>query len=441
LKPEEYYRDHGNVPKKQERGEPDMQLTPREWEMLNGSDGIAVQTAMEILVRVGDACGAERLIPVTSAHIVLAMYKSIFDAGVEVCEKFADMGGRFVIPTTLDPCGMDTEDPEGFKTPVDYQEKQKRVIEAYRKMGAIPVWTCTPYLNGSLPRFGEHVGWTESSAVAFINSVLGARTNRETAVIDVCIGLTGRTMDYGLHRDENRRGQVLVELQLGGRELRSEEYPILGYYLGKVLGSRIGVVDGMVGNPSIEQLKSLMAGAAASGSVALLHIVGITPEAPTREKAFGGNTPEETIIVDEKTLADTWEIISTKQESAIDFVAVGCPHYTITEIKEVARLLNGRKVNPGTEFWIYTTKLADTLARRMGYRQILEESGVRFALETCMLISPVETWGFKTIMTDSAKCAYYAPMQCKTDVIFGSMSDCVEAAVTGKATARGGNQA
>ena len=417
-----------------------MQLTPREKDMLDGSDGQAVQTAMEILVRVGDACGAERLIPVKSAHIVLAMYKSIFDAGVEVCEKFSEMGGRFVVPTTLDPCGMDTEDPVGFKTPEDYVEQQNRVISAYRKMGAIPVWTCTPYLTGNLPRFGEHVGWTESSAVAFVNSVLGARTNRETAVIDICIGLTGRTMDYGLHRDENRRGQVLIDLELGGRELRSEEYPILGYYLGKVLGSRIGVVDGMRGTPSIEQLKSMMAGAAASGSVALLHIVGITPEAMTKEKAFGGNDPEEIIVVDEDTMADTWKIISTKPESDIDFVAVGCPHYTIEEIAEVARLLNGRKVRAGVEFWIYTTKLTDTLARRMGYRQLLEESGARFALETCMLISPVETWGFETIMTDSAKCAYYAPMQCKTDVIFGSVSDCVEAAVTGKAVARGGDR-
>lgn len=410
-----------------------MELTQREQEMLAGRDGKAVQLAMEILTRVGDACGAKRLIPVKSAHIVLAMYKSIFDAGVEVCEKFADMGAKFVIPTTLDPCGMDTADPEGFKTPKDYMEKQNRVVKAYQKMGAIPVWTCTPYLGGYIPRLGEHVGWTESSAVAYINSVLGARSNRETAVIDICIGLTGRTMEYGLHLDENRRGQVLIRLDLGGRELRGEEYPILGYYLGSILGSRIGVVDGMVGKPTSEQLKSMMAGAAASGSVALMHIVGITPEAPTLEAAFAGNAVQETVTVTEETVAATWAKMSTKKESEIDFVAVGCPHYTINEIAKVVELMQGRKVKEGVQFWIYTTKSAQMLAQRMGYEQALAEAGVKLTMETCMLISPVETWGFKTIMTDSAKCAYYAPMQCKTDVIFGNIESCVEAAVTGRA--------
>lgn len=409
-----------------------MQLTQREKEMLAGSDGPAVKLAMEILTRVGDACGARGLIPVSSAHIVLAMYKSIFDAGVEVCEKFAELGGKFVIPTTLDPCGMDTEEPDAFKTPPDYREKQERVIAAYRKMGAIPVWTCIPYLNGSLPRFGEHVGWTESSAVAFVNSVLGARTNRETAVIDICIGLTGRTLDYGLHITENRRGEVLCRLELGGRELKPEEYPVLGYYLGKVLGSKIGVVEGMKGKPTVEQLKSMMAGAAASGSVALLHIIGITPEAPTKESAFMGREPEQTIYVNEDTLKETREIMSTRKKGKVDFVALGCPHYTINEIRKVADLLADRHIRDGVQFWIYTTKANMILAERMGYKQKLENCGVKLTLETCMLISPVETWGFKTIMTDSAKCAYYAPMQCKTNVIFGSVEECVEAAVRGE---------
>jgi predicted aconitase len=299
-------------------------------------------------------------------------------------------------------------------------------------MGAIPVWTCTPYLNGNLPRFGEHVGWTESSAVAFINSVLGARSNRETAVIDICIGLTGKTMEYGLHLDENRRGQVLIEMDLGGRELENQEYPIVGYYLGKILGSEIGVVDGFAGKPGNEQLKSLMAGAAASGSVALLHIVGVTPEAPTKEAAFGGNTPAKIFKFGPKELAETAAQMSTKKSGDIDFVAVGCPHYTINEIEKVLRLLQGRNIKNGLAFWIYTTKFTAMLAERMGYRKALEKLGVKLTIETCMLISPVETWGFKTIMTDSAKCAYYAPMQCKTDVIFGSVEACVNAAVKGE---------
>lgn len=408
-----------------------MYLTETEKEMQAGSQGDAVKLAMEILIRVGDACGAKSLIPVNSAHIVLAMYKSIYDAGVEICEKFAEMGARFCIPTTLDPSGMDTEDPDRFKTPSDYKDKQKRVALAYQKMGAIPIWTCTPYLNGNVPRFGENVGWTESSAVAFINTVLGARSNRETAVLDICIGLTGRTMNYGLHLDENRKGQVLVNLDLGNRELKTMEYPVLGYFLGKVLGSRIGVVDGLVGKPTNEQLKSLLAGAAASGSLALVHIVGVTPEAPTKEAAFGGNIPEETITFTNDGLKLIEDTMSTVRSGKIDFVAVGCPHYTINEIEKVVKLMNGRHVHEGIQFWIYANKLNVELAERMGYREILENSGVKITVETCMLISPVETWGFKTIMTDSAKCAYYAPMQCKADVVYGGIEECIEVAISG----------
>ena len=408
-----------------------MKTTQDEREMLRGRDGEAVQLAMEILTRVGDSFGAEDLVDVASAHIVLAMYKSIFDAGVDVCEKFAAMGAKFKIPTTLDPCGMDTEKPGYFKTPPEYEDKQRRVMEAYRKMGAIPVWTCTPYFTGSLPRFGEHVGWTESSAVAFINSALGARSNRETAVIDICIGLTGKTPRYGLHLDENRRATALVRLDIGGRELARWEYPVLGYFLGKTLGSEIGVVEGMAGAPDNDALKSLFAGAAASGPLALLHIAGVTPEAPTVAAAFGPGKPSRTIVVDQAVMDATRAEMSTVTGGKIDLVAVGCPHYSIAEIERVARLLNGRNVADGMQFWIYANKPTVEMAERMGLRQQLEKQGVTMTVETCMLISPIETWGFKTLMTDSAKCSYYAPMQCHADVVFGSIEDCVERAVVG----------
>ena len=409
-----------------------MILSRAEEAMLAGAEGEARKLAMEILVKVGDKLGAQRLVPVSSAHIVLAMYKSIYEAGVEVCEKFAAMGARFKVPTTLDPSGMDTQDWRAFKTPEPYAEKQLRVKKAYEQMGAIMSWTCLPHFTGNAPRFGEHVGWTESSAVAFINSVLGARSNRETAVLDVCIGLTGRTPEYGLHLDENRLGTVLVEMKIGGRELEGWEYPVLGYFLGKSLGGDIGVVDGFAGAPRMDQLKSMLAAAAASGPLALVHIVGITPEARTRAEAFGAKSPTRTITVTEETLKLTRAEMCTVKNGKVDLVAVGCPHYSIVEVQEVIRLLANRKVAAGTEFWIYTTKQVRDLAERMGCYAELSALGVKIATETCMLISPVETWGFKTLMTDSGKCAYYAPMQCKTDVIFGSTADCVEAAVRGK---------
>ncbi len=408
-----------------------VRLSADEREMLAGRDGEAVRTAMEILVKMGDMYGAPRLLDVDSVHLVLAMYKSIYDAGVEVVEKFAALGGKFKVPTTLDPCGMDTERWQEFKTPADYAEKQLRVMRAYEKMGAIPIWTCTPYLTGNLPRFGQHVAWTESSAVCFINSVIGARSNRETAVIDVAAGLTGKIPEHGLHLAENRRGRILIEVDPALR-LTARDVVALGYFVGKRVGSKIPVVVGLDPATKIDTLKAMMAALAASGGVALCLLVGLSPEARTVEEAFQGRKPEEVISFGAAELEATRGEMSTVRSGRIDLVAVGCPHYSLAEVGEVLRLLDGRHVAAGTEFWIYLTKQTATLAERLGYREALERLGVRFALETCMLISPVETWGFKTLMTDSGKCAYYAPMQCKTEVVFGSTAECVEAAVSGR---------
>ena len=176
----------------------------------------------------------------------------------------------------------------------------------------------------------------------------------------------------------------------------------------------------------------MLAAAAASGPLAMVHLVGITPEARTRAEAFGPNHPERTITVTEETLKTTRDEMCTVKSAKIDLVALGCPHYSIAEIQNVLKLLAGRKVAANTEFWIYTTKQVRDLAERMGIMAELLALGGKIATETCMLISPVETWGFKTLMTDSGKCSYYAPMQCKTDVIFGSTAECVEAAVNGR---------
>ncbi len=407
-----------------------LQLTPLEQEILKGDHGPAKQLAMELMVTLGEGCGAQCLIPIRSVHLVLHAYKSAFDAGVETAEKIADMGARFVVPTTIDPYGMDAEDWRGAKTPEHYANMQIRLENAVNKMGVIPVWTCTPYYGFNLPRFGEHLAWSESSAVAFANTVLGARTNRQSAIIDICCGILGLAPKMGLHLDENRRGQVLVKLNLI-RELKDWEYPALGFRLGKVLGSRIGVVDGMQGSPTTENLKSLCAAAAASGPVALLHIVGVTPEARSLEEAFGGNTPVETITIGEETLLEIRGEMNTHKGKDIDFVALGCPHYSINEIVRVRDLLKGRKIHPKVTLWIYANSYAISMAEKMGIRKELEEAGITIRAETCMIISPIHEWGFQTIMTDSGKCVHYGPMECGTDMVFAGTEECIEAAVLG----------
>lgn len=407
-----------------------LQLTPQQQNILDGNEGPAWKLAMEILVKVGEGFGAQRLIPIQSVHLVLHAYKSAFDAGVEAAERIADMGGRFSVPTTIDPYGMDAEDWEGAKTPKEYAVMQKRLEAAVNRLGVIPVWTCTPYYGFNMPKFGENVAWSESSAVAFANTVLGARTNRQSAIVDICCGILGLAPEVGLHLAEERRGQVLVELHLN-RPLQTWEYPALGFRLGQLLGNRIGVVAGMLGTPDTEELKALCAAAAASGSVALLHIVGITPEARTLEEAFGGNRPQETIAFTEKDLLETREKMNTHKGKNVDIVALGCPHYTINEIITVQKLLRGRRVSDGVAMWIYANSAAIALAEKMGIREELEGLGITIRAETCMIISPIAEWGFKVMMTDSGKCVHYGPMECGTEMVFGSAEECVESAVRG----------
>lgn len=407
-----------------------MQLTENEFAILNGSEGKARQFAMEILVKMGESCGAKRLIPIDSVHLVLHAYKSAFTAGVEAAERIAEMGGKFTVPTTIDPCGMDAEDWRAARTPEHYAKMQLRLNDAVMKMGVIPVWTCTPYYGFNLPRFGSHIGWSESSAVSFANTVLGARTNRQSAIIDICMGIIGKAPEIGLHLDENRRGQVLIELNID-RPLKQWEYPALGFLLGKKLGSKIGVVNGMKGSPPQDSLKAMCAAAAASGSVALMHIVGITPEARTLEDAFRGNTPEENIVITEESLKDIRSKMTRHEGAELDFVALGCPHYSINEMIRVRDLLNGRKVHKNITMWIFANSYAIKLAEQMGLRKELEDAGITIRAETCMIISPLSEWGFKTIMTDSGKCTHYAPMECKTDIVFSSTKDCVESAIAG----------
>lgn len=408
-----------------------MRLTDQEKAILDGAQGKAPQLAMEILKKIGEINEAERFIPISSVHLVLHAYKSAFDAGVETAEKIAEMGGKFTVPTTIDPYGMDAEDWRGARTPEHYAAQQIRLENAVMKMGVLPVWTCTPYFGFNLPRLGDNIAWSESSAVAYANTVIGARTNRQTAIVDICCGILGKTPETGMHLSENRYGEVLVRLKTD-RELRSWEYPALGYLLGKKLGSRIGVVDGMQGNPKNGDLKSLCAAAAASGSVTLLHIVGVTPEARSLSEAVGGNKPTEAFEITLNDLKNTRESMCTVKGDAVDFVALGCPHYSIDEIKHVHDLLHGRKINPGTAFWIYANSYAIDLAEKMGLRRSLEEAGVVIRAETCMVISPIADWNFKTLMTDSGKCAYYGPAECGADIIFAGVEECVEAAVLGR---------
>ncbi len=403
-----------------------MYLSEEEQRMLDGKQGQGCKLAMEILVAVGEAFRAERMVPVKSGHTILSTYKGILDAGVEVLERFAGLGAKVSVPTTTDPAGMDLERWREFKVPEAYAGKQFRIVKAVNDLGLIPCWTCTPYLCGLLPQKGDHLAWTESSAVVFANSILGARSNRETAFIDLAAAICGRTPYHGLHVPENRRGNILVDVRM--EKMTPEDYRIFGYFLGKRAGTRIPVITGLGKTALVEDYIAMGAAAAASGGVALYHIAGVTPEAQTAEQAFGGKTPEETFNFSEEERDLTKGEMCTAAGGDVEAVMVGCPHYSITDIKRVAELLDGKRVKDGVHFWIYTYKSVELLAERMGYKSIIEAAGATITSDTCMMISPTELWQFRTIMTDSGKFAYYAPSQVQSDVIFGSVQECVGAA-------------
>jgi len=408
-----------------------MYLTKREEQMLAGKHGEAVQLAMEILTKVGDMYEAEKMTEIASAHTVMTPYRDIMDAGVEICEKFAGLGAKYSVPTTLDPAGMDLHRWRELKIPEKYAEKQMRIVKAQEKLGGIPVWTCTPYLHGNVPIPGQHLGWSESSAVVFANSVMGARTNRLTAVVDIAAGIAGRVPKFGLHLDENRHGGVMVKVNVKPKILTDANYPVIGYFVGKQAADKIPVLTGIPHSVSIDQLKNMGSTMAASGSVALYHIPGVTPEAEKIRKRFQKGALENTVELGMAELKQTKEEMCTVSGGEVDFVTVGCPHYSIMEIRKLAALLSGKKIHKDTKFWIYTSKHVEMLAERAGYSNIIEASGAQIFTDTCMLVSPTDIYGFKTLMTDSGKCAHYAPALCRTEVVYGSMEDCVKTAIKG----------
>lgn len=385
--------------------------------MLAGEEGYGAQKSMQILAALGDIFGAEGMISVSSVQVAGVSYYNLGDAGLEYLENFASKGARARVKTTLNPAGMDLENWRELGIDEEFAAKQERVIKAFVKMGVIASCTCTPYLVGNIPRRGEHVAWSESSAVTYANSVLGAMTNREGGPSALAAALTGRTPCYGMHLEENRRPQtyVKVDARLGA----VPDFGALGYAVGKKIGSKIPLFDG-IKEASVEQLKSLSASIATYGGTALFHIRNASP-APT-------DLLPETLTITRTDLDQALHAMND-EASEVDFVALGCPHCTLDEIKVIAGLLEGRKVS--REFWICTARQTMKEAERVGYAQTIREAGAKFACDTCMAVAPLKG-RFKVLATDSAKACYYGRGTNDFKTRIGGVEECVRAAVTGK---------
>jgi predicted aconitase len=299
-------------------------------------------------------------------------------------------------------------------------------------MGVIPTWTCTPYYLLNIPRFGQDLAWSESSAVVFVNSVIGARTNRMSAYADLCAAILGRVPRFGLHIPENRRAEVLIELDRKLSDSFHDGYfPVLGYMVGQIAEDKIPVITGLRG-VTFDQLKAFGAAAASTGSVALCHIVGITPEARTLDEALLGRDPLKRVRVGLDGITKAMKSMSTYARGKVDIVGLGCPHASIDQMRRYADLIEGRKVHRDIELWICTNEIVEAMARKMGYVDVIESAGGRIMAGTCLNNCPLSAWSFRHLVTDSGKFAYYTPTTVGTECHFTTTQSCIEAAVRGR---------
>lgn len=377
-----------------------MNLTNEEQAMLAGEQGRATQKAMEILVALGTIYDAEHMVPVTSVQIAGVSYDNLGEAGLHFLTQLQEGGGKARVLTTLNPAGMDVENWQELGIDPGFAEKQLQVIDAFARMNVVTTCTCTPYLSGNVPHFGEHIAWSESSAVCYANSMLGARSNREGGPSALAAALTGRTPAYGMHLDEERRPGItfVVEADL----VENDDYGGLG----KAIGERMQALEGKpvpyirgLKQASLENMKSFAASLATYGGAALFHMKGVTPEA-------GQFSPHgEAISISAADVVKAKLELTDGDPIEADFVSLGCPHLSIKEIARIAELLEGKQVVK--EFWITTARPTKQIADRMGYSQVIEASGAKFAADTCCVVAPIKG-RFSALVTDSAKACYYA---------------------------------
>jgi predicted aconitase len=390
-----------------------LYLTNEEEKMLAGEFGPVLERSFRLLVRLGEIYGAEKMIPVGSVQVAGVSYKSIGDPGLEFLEDFANQGAKVRVLTTLNPAGMDLECWEELGFPKEFAKKQIKIIEAFRSMGLVVSATCTPYLAGNLPRFREHIAWSESSAVSFANSVIGARTNREGGPSALAAALCGITPNYGLHLDENRKPEIIIELDNNLKLLKASDFGALGYFVGKAVKNKIPYFKSMDGTTAnTNNLKALGAAMAASGAVALYYIRDLTPEAndmPIDQL--------ETVQVDRTSLQETYDKLTTGDE--LDIVIVGCPHCSIGEIESITRIVEGKNLKK--PLWVCTSQAVKHISNSMGFTKIIEDAGGKVITDTCMVVAPIKQMGYNVTGVNSGKAANYLPGFCKQNVIFSDI--------------------
>lgn len=409
-----------------------LELGDNERAIINGSKGEGAAMALRIVARTAELMGARRLIPIASAHIDGALYHG--DSGTYFAEKLVEGQAKVSVRATLNVGSLDLTGCSGNRLPAHQAAMAKRMMRAYIRLGCEPSWTCAPYQAGHRPLTGTDVAWGESNAVVFCNSVLGARTNRYGDYLDIACAIAGLAPDYGLHRPENRHATVLVDISaLNSQILRQPVvWPVLGNLYGRLIGDSIGVIVGHILNDLAEDdLKAFGAAAASSGAVGLFHVAGRTPEAPDSATALHGSAPLETIKITSQMLQDARRHLSTVIAEQIDAVAIGSPHLSLAEFDALEAVIAERQL--AVPLYACTGRHVLRELDKDNRRQRLERAGVIIVADTCVVVTPIlpEKAG-AVLMTNSGKFAHYAPGNTGYGVVYGSLSECVESAVSGR---------
>ncbi len=393
-----------------------MHLTNDEEKMLEGEHGEVIERMFRLLVRLGEIYGADKMIPVGSVQVAGVSYKSVGDPGLEFLQDVASKGAKVKVLTYLNPAGMDLESWQEMGFPEEFATKQLEVMDAFKSMGIIITATCTPYLAGNLPRFREHLAWSESSAVSFANSVISARTNREGGPSALAAALCGVTPNYGLHLDENRKPTIKINIQDDVELKHASDFGALGYFVGKQVKNKIPYYTG-IKTANTNHLKSLGAAMAATGAVALYYIEDLTPEAHLMDA--GGL---ESVEVTKSDIEEVYTTLNCDKEE--DIAIFGCPHASLEEIATLAAEVEGKTLKKPV--WICTSRMMKEAANRMGFTETIEKAGGKIVADTCMVVSPIEDMGYKITAVNSGKAANYLPGFCKQEVVFNNIKSLIK---------------
>ena len=407
-----------------------LDLSRFDRELLGGAHGPGAAFAMRLLVRFAEAVDARSFLDIEAAHVDGCLYHG--RASLDFVERMIDLGGKVRVPTTLNVGSVDLIHPELFRGTKEDAENGARLMCAHVELGCAPTFTCAPYQSASRPRFGAQIAWGESNAIAFANSVIGARTNRYGDFIDLCCAMTGRAPAYGLHLTQNRTARAVVEIVSIPGDWDLERLAVaVGHAIGRRCGGLVPAIVGLPLDISEDDLKALGAAAASSGAVGLFHVVGVTPEAPDLETACGGLKPELLVqLMAEDLRAAARSLSSVANGARLSAVSLGTPHFSLAEFARLMPLLDGER--PLVDIFVNCGRATLDEVRKRGWEEPLRAARVTLVADTCVYVSALMKADAGTVMTNSGKCAYYAPGNLGVEVAYGSLAECVASARAGK---------